>query len=342
MRILLLDQFSEPGGAQQCLLDLLPAMRDRGWEVLVGLPGEGSLFESIRQLGVSTEQVACNSVLDVPVLAGQIRRMAQGTGAELLYLNGPRLLPGALAAGLGLPVVFHSHSLLQRGRLVSGLSLAAQDAIVIASCRYVARQWRGFVRRVSVVYNGVEGPVGLRYRAERPPTIGCIGRISPEKGQLEFLRVAALIHRVRTDCRFAVYGAALFGDPAYEKRVHAESAGLPVRFYGWVTDVYEALAQLDLLLVPSTGHEATTRVILEAYAAGVPVIAFPTGGIPEIIDSGRTGLLTGSVEAMAEAALVLLSEGCAEMREAARRRWERRHSVGRYRCEVLEVLERSF
>ena len=42
------------------------------------------------------------------------------------------------------------------------------------------------------------------------------------------------------------------------------------------------MAGLDLLLVPSTGPEATTRVILEAYAAGVPVIAFPSGGIPEV------------------------------------------------------------
>jgi len=41
-------------------------------------------------------------------------------------------------------------------------------------------------------------------------------------------------------------------------------------------------ARLDLLLVPSTGPEATTRVIPEAYVAGVPVIAFPSGGIPEV------------------------------------------------------------
>ena len=52
MNLLLLDQFSEPGGAQQVLLELLPALGERGWQCLVGLPGEGSLFARLRELGV--------------------------------------------------------------------------------------------------------------------------------------------------------------------------------------------------------------------------------------------------------------------------------------------------
>ena len=47
-----------------------------------------------------------------------------------------------------------------------------------------------------------------------------------------------------------------------------------MEFAGWVADIYAALAEIDVLVVPSVGPEATTRVILEAFAAGVPVIAF--------------------------------------------------------------------
>ena len=67
-----------------------------------------------------------------------------------------------------------------------------------------------------------------------------------------------------------------------------------VVFPGWVTDIHSALAATDLLLVPSAGHEATTRVILEAHSAGVPVVAFRSGGIPEVVDEGRDGWLADS------------------------------------------------
>ena len=91
-----------------------------------------------------------------------------------------------------------------------------------------------------------------------------------------------------------IYGAPLFGESAvarYAAQVRTDAEGLPVEFAGWVDDIYACMAQLDLLLVPSAGHEATTRVILEAFAAGLPVIAFASGGIPEVVDDGVTGLL---------------------------------------------------
>ena len=51
MRLLILDQFSDPGGAQQALVELLPAIRERGWDAAVGLPGDGPLFEQIARAG---------------------------------------------------------------------------------------------------------------------------------------------------------------------------------------------------------------------------------------------------------------------------------------------------
>ena len=59
MNLLLLDQFSDPGGAQQNLLELLPAVRKMGWHTLVGLPGEGEIFERVRALGFEAERIAC-------------------------------------------------------------------------------------------------------------------------------------------------------------------------------------------------------------------------------------------------------------------------------------------
>jgi len=197
---------------------------------------------------------------------------------------------------------------------------------------------------VKVIYNGVAGPQRAAERRRDGPRIGCIGRIAPEKGQREFLRVASITYRALPECRFIVCGAPLFSDARarrYAAQVRAEAAGLPVEFTGWVADVHTALAGLDLLLVPSTGAEATTRVIPEAYAAGVPVIAFPSGGIPEVV-AGLPGMLADSVEQMAALAVELLTgsaERLARMSEAAREQWRRRFTLERYRQEVLATIE---
>ena len=101
--------------------------------------------------------------------------------------------------------------------------------------------------------------------------------------------------------------------------------------------------RLDLLLVPSAPHEATTRVILEAYAAGVPVIAFASGGIPEVVDDGVTGIPDASVDEMAAVALDLLDDPArrAAMSVAARQYWARRFTLERYRRDVLTALEKA-
>jgi glycosyltransferase involved in cell wall biosynthesis len=360
MRLLLLDQFSDLGGAQQGLLDLLPAISARGWEALVGLPGTGEMFGRMRELGFAAEAIECGpyesgrkSAADVarfaaqtPKLARRIRELAAKVRAELLYLNGPRLLPAAALAGLDCPVVFHSHSFLGPGavRRLAGIALRRMKARVIGQSYYVAGPWEPFVGndRITVIYNGVVGPKEFAPRPPHsPPRVGCIGRIAPEKGQLEFVATAAMVHRVVPECRFVVQGAALFGSTDYEARVREAAAGLPVDFPGWTDDVYAAMQQLDLILVPSTKVEATTRVILEAFAAGLPVIAFGVGGIPEVVEHDIDGLLVRSPEEMARETIALLGDPGrrAAMSAIARETWSRRFALDRYHAQMIEALE---
>jgi glycosyltransferase involved in cell wall biosynthesis len=360
MRLLILDQFSDPGGAQQALVELLPAIRERGWDAAVGMPGDGPLFGQIGALGFETARIDCGPfrsgrktpvdalrfLSGMPRLARQVRLLTKQIQADLVYVNGPRLLPAVV--GMRVPVIFHSHSYIGAGiaRRMAGEALRRADASVIAACRFVGEPWTRFVPRehVKVIYNGVAGPPHAFERRRGAPRIGCIGRIAPEKGQREFLRAASIIHRALPECRFTMCGAPLFSDARAERyaaQVRAEAAGLPMEFTGWVADVHRALAGLDLLLVPSTGPEATTRVILEAYAAGVPVIAFPSGGIPEVV-AGLPGMLADSVEQMAALAIELLTgpeERLARMSEAAREKWRRRFTLERYRQDVLATIE---
>jgi glycosyltransferase involved in cell wall biosynthesis len=368
MNLLFLDQFSDLGGAQQNLLELLPAVRAMGWRALVGLPGEGELFERVRALGFEAERIACGPygsgrksaadtahfLAETPRLAWQMRRLALRVDADLVYLNGPRLLPAAAMARLGFdmrrPVLFHSHSYLDpgAGRTLAGSALRRMDAWLVAQCEFVAAPWRPFVRpeRVSVIYNGVVGPARAPARSHAgPPLVGCIGRIAPEKGQRAFVAAAARIHQALPQCRFVIYGAPLFGESGavrYASQVRTDAAGLPIEFAGWVDDIHACLSQLDLLLVPSAGQEATTRVILEAFAAGVPVIAFASGGIPEVVGDGVTGLLAHTSEDMAQRAIELLTGDTARLiaiTHAAGESWQHRFTLERYHREILHAIE---
>jgi glycosyltransferase involved in cell wall biosynthesis len=96
------------------------------------------------------------------------------------------------------------------------------------------------------------------------------------------------------------------------------------------------------LLVPSNGYEATTRVILEAFASGVPVIAFRAGGIPEVVDDGRTGFLVATPAEMAERAIALLTGDpalvCA-VSQAARESWRTRFTIERFQEQILRTIE---
>ena len=115
MKLLLLDQFSDLGGAQQNLLELLPALRDAGWQRAGrACPAKANSSNAVRALGFEAERIECGpyasgrkSAADfgrflagTPRLARQMRRMAQRVDADLVYLNGPRLLPAAAMAGL--------------------------------------------------------------------------------------------------------------------------------------------------------------------------------------------------------------------------------------------------
>ncbi len=366
MNILFLDQFSDLGGAQRCLLDLAPAIRERGWAMHAAAPGGGPLLGEMAAHGAAVDSIACGPyslgrktpadlvrfAAQTPRLAARIRELAERSRADLVYVNGPRLLP-AVARGLGAsrPVLFHCHSRLSQ-RYAAGLAgraLRRTPASVVACCRFAVEPLLPYVsaERLRVVYNGSPAAPGRRRAAGEGGTwrIGVIGRIAPEKGQAEFLRAARLVAPNAPGCRFVVCGEALFGDAAaqrYRRRLEELAAGLPVEFLGWRTDVYDVLSGLDLLVVPSVREPATTRVILEAYACGVPVVAFRSGGIPEVVEDAASGFLVEPLTPEALAAkLGALLEQPDRLRVAAERGralWRERFTLDRYRREMLEAI----
>lgn len=364
MNILCLDQFGELGGAQRCLVDLIPAMSGRGWSVHLAVP-HGPLAEQAAECNVTVDPIECGPyssgrktladmarfAAETPRLAREIRTLVARYDADLIYVNGPRLLPAVALAARKVPrVFFHAHNRLRGpSRRLAGRSLATVRAAVVASCHFVAQSLVRYAghRGVRVVYNGVrQVPLRDRVRNGEEFRIGTIGRIAPEKGQAEFLRAARILHGMAPQCRFLICGAPLFSNPEamrYCAELEELAEDLPVEFAGWTEDVDGVLATLDLLVVPSAPFEATPRVILEAFAAGVPVLSFDSGGIPEIVEYGVTGFVADnrSPRGLAFGMRALLQEPhrLREAAEQARARASTTFTLERYRAQIIETIE---
>ena len=125
--------------------------------------------------------------------------------------------------------------------------------------------------------------------------VGIIGRLTPIKGHLHFIKAIGLVARIVPRLKIWIVGDAPDSREAYkeELQVLVKRLGLwnCTEFLGIQRNIPEILSNFDLLVLATTTHEAFGRVIIEAQAAGVPVVATEVGGVVDIIENEKTGLL---------------------------------------------------
>jgi glycosyltransferase involved in cell wall biosynthesis len=170
------------------------------------------------------------------------------------------------------------------------------------------------------------------------PLIGIVGRLVPVKNHALFLRAAALVVQQRPNAHFVIVGDGEERE-ALTARVAALGLTARVHFAGWVTDlapVYRALA----VAVCSSLNEGLPVNLIEAMAAGVPVVATPVGGVPDLLAVGRLGAMVplNDEAAMAAAILDALGTGKWSARvQAARATALGEYGIARSAARVAEV-----
>jgi glycosyltransferase involved in cell wall biosynthesis len=330
----------------------------------VALPGEGPLAARIRELhfpvdilpsgtysnGRKTLFDAARYALELPRLSRAIGGLLVKHSIDLLYVNRPRLLPAASLAArrTTVPLLFHCHNRIAQpaAALAAGRALGHSHARVIACSRFAAEPLRLRVApdRLSILYNGVAAlAASHKIPPRKPRRIGVVGRVDPEKGQLDFVRAARLLIRQFPDCSFSVVGAPSFSNNKYFDEVVRASHDLPIHFTGWRDDIANIFSSLDLLAVPSTPVDAAPRVILEAFAARVPVVAFASGGIPEIVEDNATGFLAdaGTPEALASriaAIFAMDQDHLCSVVDRAYKSWLTNYTLDAYQRRVSDLL----
>ena len=241
--------------------------------------------------------------------AWRLARLVRREGYQLIHSHTAR---SALIAALtslvsGVPHVHHVHSPTSRDstRRFRGMVNSLIERMVLrraAALVPVSKSLRGHALsqgfrddRITVVPNGVPS---RRPRPDRDPTrdtwtLGTVALLRPRKG-LEVL-LTALAELRSQGLRVRLRAVGTFETREYEQQIKrlTKELGLSesVEWTGFTQDVDAELAKMDVFVLPSLFGEGLPMVVLEAMAAGVPVVATRVEGLPEAIRDGRDGLI---------------------------------------------------
>jgi len=312
------------GGGERHVIDLTRALIERGHRLhLVVRPGS-PLCEAVADLPVSVHKLPLRNSVDL-LSVWRLSRLLRRESIDVLHAHvGRDYIVCGLAAWL-FPAVrffitrhhFNPFRTFLTGYFYS-MAIARVDTLIAVSQTVRDRLVAAFPRlsaRVRVVPNWhhLPGPdissdcapqlltareeARARLGITRPLAIGIIGQISPLKGQHIFVEAAMtlLAEPLGAGLEFLIIGSAASPDLRYAHRLADQVAragwGEQIRLKGYFDRIDQVMSGLDIITILSM-NEAFSLVLLEAMAAGLPVVATRVGGMAEIIREGETGLFT--------------------------------------------------
>lgn len=356
-RIGILGHTAVLSGAEIALLRWIEHIPAGRFEMVAVLFGDGPLVDRLRVLGIETHVLplgvtaataqrgallstaGVRGLLDIVIFVPRLARSLRRLRLDLVQTNSLKSdLIGLPAARLArIPLVWYMHDRISEDYLPAPVVRVVRTLGRLGPRRLVAnseasREALGLP--AAVAYPGLEplwgggatGSAGAgRPRNTRSPVVGLVGRISPTKGQREFIMAAERVLGHHPEANFRIIGTAMFNEGGYEKEVRnlvdELDLGDRVRFCGFATDPVAAMRELDLLVHASPVPEPFGQVIAEAMALGVPVIATNAGGAVEVLRDGdhQFGLLVppGDPIALADAIVSVLDDPVQARQRAA-------------------------
>jgi glycosyltransferase involved in cell wall biosynthesis len=363
MKILQLISSGGFYGAESVLLNLSVELQRSGHSCIVGV------FENARNLitevgdraetaGLTVRRIPCRSRFDWQTVR-ELHRIIEGDAIDLVHAHGYKADFYALLAArmVRVPVTATCHNwlgesrtMLAYGRLDRYL-LRFFDGIAAVS-RSVAQQLRhaGTRKRVRVIPNGVptpgpaiDSPLADQIRTGDRMVVGTVGRLSSEKGASVLIEAAARICPDFPRVRFVVVGnGPLRSD--LEARVCKLGMTRQFFFMGERKDVAQIYRSFDIYVLPSL-QEGMPMALLEAMAAGLPVVATKVGGVPDLVRDPSLATLVepGDPSALAAGIRDLLTDPSRRERMGlnARRRVEEDFSTAAMAQRYVELYQEA-
>jgi glycosyltransferase involved in cell wall biosynthesis len=309
MKILHIDTRPDWRGGQLQVLLTLRGQRARGHDAQLMARRDSPLAQRASREGLPVHYIPSRFLRVRAALC--LREILDQQAFDIVHAHDPHALTAAWLAGAHrracLVVSRRVAYPLSRGRI--GLARYRAAPCIIAVSQFVARsvnQSGVDARAVAVVYDGVEIPAETKVEERRAARarwnigedeflLGCVGYLLPEKGQEVLLRALPAIRREFPSCRliFAGDGPCRGSLEALARELSVAEA---VIFGGFIQDVAEVYRALDLFLLPSLAEPLGTS-LLAAMSYALPVVATASGGVPEVVVSGKNGILVSASQA---------------------------------------------
>lgn len=301
------------GGTERQIATLVAGLDPARYDVHVGcLDFQGEFLDDIRRRNVPVSIYPIRRLYGPRAMVAQIRlvRYLRKHRMQVMHSFGfyPNVFAIPAARMAAVPAVVGS--LRDMGDVWTARQRRAQRWAcalahhVIANANAIRERAieEGYAaRRLSVIHNGLDtarfsaaqDPVAQRDRFGLPrtgPVVGVFSRLNhPIKGIDRFLQAAALLGRRVPEARFLIVG-----DGPLRAHLEGQARHLGIegatRFIGAHVDLAGLMPAVTVAVVPSLS-EGLSNSLLEAMAAGLPVVATRVGGTPEVVSHGRTGLL---------------------------------------------------
>jgi glycosyltransferase involved in cell wall biosynthesis len=331
------------GGGQQVLW-LLAGLLERRVDVVLVCAEHSALAAAASANGIRVIGMPCHGDLDL-LFARRLGKVLRAERPDLVHCHSRRgadTLGGRAAARAGIPALVSRRvdnreaawlARLRYRPFARIVAISRAIAGVLADCGVDGN-------RVSVIRSAVDAapfqaaPDGARFRREfglreTDRVLVSAAQFIPRKGQRYVIQAMARLLPRYPDLRLILFGR---GPLEQDLRAQTGKLGLDgqVRFAGFRDDLDRYLGCAELLVHPAL-REGLGVVALKAAAAGVPVVGFAAGGLPEAVLDGRTGLLVppGDVMALTGAIAALLDDDTRrrQFAEAARTRVQTEFSI---------------
>ena len=353
------------GGGQRSLLLLLERLDRKKFIPFLVCPSGGDFIGKAKKLDVETTLIKMQRIKSVNVFSTaatvfKFKKLIKKKNIDLIHTDSPRqaFYAGRAARVTGTPLIWHVRVSTPEKRSFEKY-LFNHAHKVIAVSKAASQRFDGFAlaqEKVVVIHNGVDLTEFVQKQPDRRVKeefnveeegilVGTLGQLIPGKGQEVLLKAASLVLKQIPKVKFMIVGE---GNSAYREKLEelSKNLGLSVTivFTGFREDIPRIMNMLDIVVLPSTTHlEGLSRVIIEAMASSKPVIATNSGGNPEAVEDGATGLLVPPEDPnkLAESILTLIKDKTKrnQMGEAGRKRAEKLFNIEKNVFRIEKVYE---
>lgn len=311
----------------------------------------------------------CYVLISLPALVVygiKLRAYFKKNKINIIHTTGIKchFLSALTTIGLKLKIIWHLRDIFTAGLTKAALQtfykLGASKITLIANSKATANSFLSDPS-IFVVLNGIDTSQYFERpnrcfqtndKADPPiPIVGILGVIARWKGQREFIEMAGLVLKRHKDVNFVIIGDQIYdtaGDRGLlsELKVRVSELGIgnQVFFVGFKKNTVEALNGLTILVHASIRPEPFGRVLLEAQSCGIPVVASAAGGVLEIIEDGKNGLLfaPGSIEEMAACVCKLLENSALakKIAQAGLQHVNKNFTLNRHAQQIISIYDK--